>query len=415
MKKFLCVSLAALMLMGLCACGNAADTNQPAVTEPKFEALATDADIALLDGLYKDRKAYFGDMHNHSESMGRSDGHIKLEDWPSTVMEPKQMDFAVLVDHKQSEHMRLPEWDDTLFVGGSEAGTQIIDPALEQGNMHYNMIFTDPDKLDQYVKSHAEYNYRLDLDPEFKDRHPALEDGRTDWYCFSYPTFSPELFRERMAEIYDLGGFYVQVHPLFNNYIKSVDPLGYWYSDYSGFEIYTSTSHDYTPAHEAMIKAKATWVELLNLGKIVFATCGSDDHRDSSVDSLSTLYSTEKHANAYLERMRVGDFTAGPVGIRMAMGDVVTGGQTDFAGKRLVISVADWHPQAIKKDSKYRLDIYNDKGLVGSVDLNGTDPVYFAIDAEDCKYYRAEVWDVTNDYWFAVGNPIWNSKYLNQG
>ena len=411
MKKLLVISLSVLLLMiCICACG---ENEAAKPTEPKFEAAATDADIALLDTLYKGRKAYFGDMHNHSDSGGRSDGHIKLKDWPSEVLTPKLMDFAVIVDHKQSEHMRLPEWDETLFVGGSEAGTNISDPSLEQNNMHYNMIFTDPDKLDQYVKSHSEYNYRLDRDAEFADRHPALKTG-TDWYCFSYPSFAPDRFRERMAEIYELGGFYVQVHPLFNSYIKSVDPLGYWYADYSGFEVYTSTSHDYTPAHEAMIKAKATWVELLNLGKIVFATCGSDDHRDSSVDSLTTLYAAEKHSTAYLERMRVGDFTAGPVGIRMAMGDVITGGQTDFAGKRLVISVADWHSMARKEGSKYRLDIYNEKGLVGSIDLDGTEPAYFAIDAEDCKYYRAEVWDVTNDYWFAVGNPIWNSKYLNR-
>jgi len=79
-----------------------------------------------------------------------------------------------------------------------------------------------------------------------------------------------------------------------------------------------------------------------------------------------------------------------------------------------VISVADWHPQARKKDSQYRLDIYNEKGLIGSVDLNGTEPAYFALDAEDCRYYRAEVYDVTNDYWYAVGNPIWNTKYVGK-
>lgn len=413
MKRILTFTLAMLMLLGLCACSKEeAPAKKPA--EPKFEAAATDADIAVLDGLYAGRKAYFGDMHNHSDSYGRSDGHVKLADWPTEVMEPIQMDFAVLVDHKQSEHMRLPEWDDTLFVGGSEAGTTIEGPQYEQGNMHYNMIFTDPDKLDQYVKSHSEYNYRVDRESEFADRHPALKDGRTEWYCFSYPTFAPERFRERMAEIYALGGFYVQVHPLFNNYIKSEDPLGYWYADYSGFEVYTSGSKDYTPAHEAMIKAKATWVAMLDAGKIVFATSGSDDHRNSSAASLSALYSAEKHGDAYLQMMRKGDFTAGPVGIRMAMGDVCTGGQTDFEGKRLVISVADWHPQARQEESQYRLDIYNEKGLVGSIDLNGTDPVYFALDAEDCRYYRAEVWDVTNDYWFAVGNPIWNSKYVGK-
>jgi len=396
MKKIISLLLAMLTLLSLCACGK----EEP--QEPKFDATATEADIAALDALYKDRKVYFGDMHNHSDSGGRSDGHIKLADWPSTVMEPKQMDFAVIVDHKQSEHMRLPEWDDTKFIGGSEAGTEIVDPSIVQGNMHYNMIFSDPDKLDEYVKSNPEYNYRLDTEND------------TGWYCFSYPSFAPSRFMERMQQIYDLGGFYVQVHPLFNSYLKAEDPLAYWFGDYTGFEIYTATNHDYTPAHEAMIKAKATWLAMLDAGKIVFATCGSDDHRDSNVDILSAFYSPEKHADAFLKLMRVGDFTAGPVGIRMAMGDVCTGGQTDFEGKRLVISVADWHPQARKKDSQYRLDIYNEKGLIGSVDLNGTEPAYFALDAEDCRYYRAEVYDVTNDYWYAVGNPIWNTKYVGK-
>jgi len=153
---------------------------------------------------------------------------------------------------------------------------------------------------------------------------------------------------------------------------------------------------------------------MLNLGKIVFATCGSDDHRDSSAHSLATFYSSQQHADAFLELMRKGDFSAGPVGIRMAMGDVVTGGQTDFTGKRLVISVGDWHPQAINqphnKKSEFRLDIYNEKGLVTSIDLDGTETQYFAIDAENCQYYRAEVYDVTNGYWLSVGNPIWNTE-----
>ena len=95
MKRTLSLLLAALMLLSLCACAKEE-------AEPKFNATATDADIALLDGLYEGRNVYFGDMHNHSDSGGRSDGKIKLADWPGEVMEPKQMDFAVIVDHKQS-------------------------------------------------------------------------------------------------------------------------------------------------------------------------------------------------------------------------------------------------------------------------------------------------------------------------
>lgn len=400
MKKLLSLLLAVLMLITMCACGEKTPAANDA-TEPKINTTATDADIAQLEALYKDRIAYHGDMHNHSDSGGRSDGKTPLKLWPTVVLEPKEIDFAVIVDHKQTSHMRLPEWDVTKYVGGSEAATTILDDHLDQGGMHYNMIFNDWEALEELLRENEEYNLRDD------EENPGNN-------TFKYAKFSGDRFREIVAQIREKGGFFVQVHPLFSSYIKSNNPLDYWYGDYTGFEIYTSTSHDYFPDHEAMQKAYKTWVDMLNLGKIVYATCGSDDHRDSSAHSLSTFYASEQHADAFLELMRKGDFSAGPVGIRMAMGDVVTGGQTAFTGKRLVISVGDWHPQAINqphnKKSEFRLDIYNEKGLVTSIDLAGTETQYFAIDAENCQYYRAEVYDVTNGYWLSVGNPIWNTE-----
>ena len=89
---------------------------------------------------------------------------------------------------------------------------------------------------------------------------------------------------------------------------------------------------------------------------------------------------------------------------------MTTGGQTDFTGKRLVICVDEFHPQAIKEDHQYRLDVYNENGLVFSEEFDSAEAAYFAIEAEDCKYYRADVYDVTEGYIFAVGNPIWNEK-----
>ena len=180
--------------------------------------------------------------------------------------------------------------------------------------------------------------------------------------------------------------------------------------DYTGFEVYTGTSHSFTMAYERNMDAYNMWVKLLNLGKIVFATCGSDNHRYSDVNTLSVIYATERKADAWLEKIRAGNFTAGPVGIRMAIGDTCTGGQTDFAGKRLVIGVDDFHPQAVKADHQYRIDVYNENGLVFSQEFNNKEKAYFAIDTEECKYYRAVVYDVTEDYIYAVGNPIWNKK-----
>ena len=50
----------------------------------------------------------------------------------------------------------------------------------------------------------------------------------------------------------------------------------------------------------------------------------------------------------------------------------------------------------------------DENGLVFSQEFDGKEPFYAAIDAQDCKYYRANIYNVTKDYIFAVGNPIWN-------
>ena len=107
--------------------------------------------------------------------------------------------------------------------------------------------------------------------------------------------------------------------------------------------------------------------------------------------------------------VKKGDFTAGPVGIRMSIGDTCTGGETDFAGKRLVISVGDFHSLECMPGHAYRIDVYSDQGLIVSQEIPGTGTSYMALDADDtAKFYRAEVYDITSEYQVAIGNPIWN-------
>lgn len=400
MKKFLTISLSLLLLMDLCACGN---SNAAETTEPKLNTAAIDEDIARLEALYKDTVAYHGDLHNHSASGGRSDGNIELKLWESIFLPNIDADFAVIVDHKQTSHMRIPEWKPEYYVGGTEAATTILDDNLTQGSVvHYNMIFNDPDALEQLLEANPEYNLREDV-----EENPGYN-------TFKYAKFSSDRFRKIVAQIREKGGFFVHVHPLYDGYLRSDDPLDYWFGDYTGFEIMTGTKYSYNLSHKDNKEAYDMWVELLNLGKIVYATFGSDDHRTSDENSLSTLYATQKHSDAYLELLRAGNFTAGPVGVRMAVGDVCTGGQTEFAGKRLVVAVGDFHSIATQPRHEYRLDIYNENGLVVSQMLTGTQMQYFAIDAENCKYYRADVYDVTGDYIFAVGNPIWNTSLMEK-
>ena len=150
------------------------------------------------------------------------------------------------------------------------------------------------------------------------------------------------------------------------------------------------------------------WVEFLNAGKHLYAFAGSDSHKSADTQSASTVYAEERMNTSYLSHIVKGDFTAGPVGIRMCVGDTVMGGHTAFTGKRLIVSVDDFQSQQYHKDHQYRIDVYNEKGLVFSQEFDSTKTAYFAIDAEDCKYYRADVYDVTDDYIVAIGNPIWN-------
>ena len=362
-----------------------------------WDAETLDADVAGLDSLYAGKTAYYGEMHDHSNSGGRSDGKELLSIWPTEIMPEVGMDFAVIVDHKQSEHMRLPEWDNQKFVGGTEAGVVLTDEHLIQRAMHYNLIMGDPDKQDALIQFFPAYKFRPDPD------HPGIN-------TFSYGQRTIEALREIAAKTREMGGFFVHAHPLFPSFMRTEEKTDYWMGDYTGFEIYTSSYRDFLPSLEYCKAAYDIWVDLLNMGKKFYATCGSDSHRRSNSRSLATFYAKSTDSKVLLELMRSGNFTAGPIGIRMAVGDTCMGGETDFAGKRLVVSAGDFHTKVYEADHSYRLNVYNEKGLVLSRELTGTDTVYCAIETENCMYYRAEVYDVTGDYAVSVGNPVWNIK-----
>lgn len=382
MKRFVSGVLVMLMIVSLCACQKApAEETQPAEI-----GVATEEDIALLDSLYEGRRAYYGDYHDHANTGGTSDGKVNLAMWKIN-MAAKQIDFATIVDHKQLLHMTLPDWDNSMFIGGSEAGTRIEDVGNQ--SMHYNMIFADPAKFEAFlIENNDLYKY--------KDDH------------FSYPLFNQEQMRNIAQAVMDKGGFFTHVHPKGDSYIQSDDPLDYWYGDGTGLEVLTGYYGNMSDRRCQAIYE--VWVQLLNMGKRIYATAGSDSHNLSSTVSLTTIYSEKKDAACYVDRFREGDFTAGPVGIKMCVGDTVMGGTCDFTGKRLVVCVDDFHPQEFYPSSTYRIDIFNENGLVHSQEFQGGDPVYVALDAQDCAYYRAEVYNTNVKYQVAIGNPIWNAK-----
>lgn len=355
---------------------------------------ATRADIARLKGLYRGCIPLHGELHDHSASgdpekdpWKTADGKVPIAVWPHNLKN-LQLDFAALVDHRQSRHMRNEVWNNTIFIGGTETGHRRYINDIKYA-MHYNILMWDVDMFEGFLSEFPEFHY---------------ENG----YFKLKPPFEEAPFRVMCQRVMDLGAMLVHVHPAHEGYLDSADPEDYLLAEGAGLEVLCGYYGNM--GHPGNRKAYDIWVKLLNIGHRVIATSGSDSHRLSKTHSMATLYSPERDAKAYVKLVRGGNLTAGPVGIRMCIGDTCTGGYADFNGQRLVIAVDDFHPLEQHKSHTYRLDVYNENGLVCQQEFSCAKPFYFATNTEDCMYYRADIYDVTDDYIFAVGNPIWNKK-----
>jgi hypothetical protein len=298
------------------------------------------------------------------------------------------------VDHKQVRHMVLPEWDNTMFIGGTEAATKVKGLQTEQNSFHYNMIFTDPNALMELLLEFEEFQFSgTALEGEFP----------------SYPHFTRAELEVLVQAIRDKGGMFVHVHPKHEGYLTSNDPLDYWYGDWTGIEVINTYKSDRNGPNTQ--KNYQLWVDLLALGKKVWATSGNDGHGMPTDAALSTVYAEERLGSSYFSHIRVGDFTCGPVGVRMAVGTTPMGYECDFTGQRLVFSVGDFHKSVKNEYDTYRVDLITDQGVVFSQEISCAETTYFAVDAdENAKFYRVEVFNVTDNSRIAIGNPIWNTK-----
>ena len=338
-----------------------------------------------LEQLYRGCKVYHGELHDHASTGGTSDGKCSLMHW-SDALSKLKMDFAAILDHRQVRHMYLPEWEDGLFIGGTEPGTSITDSKAEVKRMHYNMIFSGPKELERLLDEFPEYEFS------------GGQEGH-----FTYPSFTTSRFRELIDAVKDHGGFFVHPHP--KQLMESDDPCDYWFRDETGIEVfYNSMDSEHTRANYKL------WVDLLAKGKRVWACAGGDKHSEAVDTALTTIYAEGYSNDSYLSHLRVGDFTCGSVGIRMCIGDTKTGGRCSFGGNKLVVCISDFHNSVVDLTHKYRVDIINNNGTVLSETIPCNEASYFAIDIEDCDFYRAEVFDATRDLCIAVGNPIWNVK-----
>jgi len=407
--------------------------NATGITTTDFTAESTDTD--LLESLYpsETQSLYQGEMHAHAMTYGRGqdseilgvtipedgdDGETDLSTW-LTQMNNLSLDFAASYDHNQTDHMKHSLWDVKKFLYGTEAGTTISSSDItgtgesSAGKLHYNMIFPTQAGLETII-TNSDFGYNA----------KATNQGG---YTFSYPNFTRQSFISLMEAVDLAGGFFVHAHPTTSSFSNAYDD--YYFKDYIGFEVIYKDqevgseteylNNDYTESNYKV------WNYLLKQGRRLYACAGSDTHGDLNTRALTSIYSATEATNAdkgtLVAQMRDGNFTAGPVGIQTCIGNTAMGGSTTFtAGQNFVVNVGKFH-KTVDYTHTYRLDVVTDQGIVYSQRLSVdsttglpvNDALAIPVDT-NCNYYRVEIYDMTSDNVFAIGQPIWNGELTSQ-
>ena len=348
------------------------------------------ADFSALDAYYEGCKAYYGDLHVHSNSGGTSDGRTLLSDWVPE-MDKVGLDFAIIVDHKQMRGYFLPEWDEERMVMGTEPGGGITDPLGAQcviSGFHYNMIF--PHK---YGLAMVLANF-----PEFEFHGDELTGS------FKYPRFTRERLFQLNDYIRSIGGMLVHAHPRL--VMGSDEPLDYYFGEHSYIEVIVGSA-----SSNASFKSYDTWCEIIAKGKHMFVSAGSDTHKAVSALCPSTFYTKRRFHTDYVDRMYAGDYAVGGVGIRMMIDGNPLGSEIEYKdGMTLTLRIDDFFHNVLKDDTAYSLEIITDQGVAYSSMFNGKQPQAISLEVQKRKFYRVVVKNVTAGVRIAISNPIWLDK-----
>ena len=394
--------------------------------KPEIPAAAEEDKTALLT-TYAGKTLRYGEMHNHTNtgpyrddgtgylpSTG-ADGQRSLEEW-IVEMDRLKMDFAFIVDHCMSIHMYAEKFLPEYFIGGTEPGAYIVDSKARNNYLDYNMLFAYPEQLESIFFKWEEKYTPIKWN---KENYPTATEPSEDGWRVVCRSFTTAQFTQHAKDVYDAGGLFVVVHPKYAGYIDSDNPLDYYFGDKTGLEITTGCGGNMgVKENEA---AYQLWVDLLHLGKKVWATAGSDSHRLPDYSGLTAMYTTNDHKDDYMATVRTGNMAPGWVGIRMNINGTAMGGETDFTGQRLQFSVGDIYNPGVKdtygrvelpyqEGHTYCAQVYDDSGLLMESQIDPLDMNYFAIDCDaTAEFYRIVVWDLTTGCRIGVSNPIWNT------
>ena len=378
--------------------------------------------LTNLTTLYANRNLKQGDIHAHANNGGASDGTVSLSDWKTKMIE-LDMDFAASLDHRETDHIRLNDWDKDKFIYGTELGAGIHDSATKVNGqdlgIHYNMMFS---KEEDFVNLLTKTEFSDDFDYSATARSYAPYNGGHIKEAGFDTTAELKRF---IQAVQAYNGFYVLAHPMNSPSYITADNWTTYLKPYAVDGMGIEVMYDALTGSQCK-KGYELWKAMLNDGYKVYATAGTDTHKNLETqhpsgpwEALTSIYATKENgenywSEAYLRYLINGNFTAGSVGIQMCVGDTQMGGTGSFLGKYLEVGVGALHKSVYNPDHKYRVEIWSNEGLVYTQEFDATTDesqmTYLRMKADaDSQYYRVEIFDSTTNLRIALGNPIWNS------
>ena len=378
--------------------------------------------LTNLKTLYSSRNLKQGDIHAHANNGGASDGTVSLADWKNQMVE-LDMDFAASLDHRETDHIRLADWDKDKFIYGTELGAGIHDSATKVNGqdlgIHYNMMFS---KEEDFVNLLTKTEFSDDFDYSATAiSYAPYNGGHIKEAGFDT---TAELKRFIQA-VQAYNGFYVLAHPMNSPSYITADNWKTYLKPYAVDGMGIEVMYDALTGTQCK-KGYELWKAMLNDGYKVYATAGTDTHKALETqhpsgpwEALTSIYAAKENgenywSEAYLRYLINGNFTAGSVGIQMCVGSTQMGGTGTFSGEYLEVGVGALHKSVYNAEHKYRVEIWSNEGLVYSQQFDATTDesqmTYLRMKADaDSKYYRVEIYDTTTNLRIALGNPIWNS------
>jgi hypothetical protein len=76
----------------------------------------------------------------------------------------------------------------------------------------------------------------------------------------------------------------------------------------------------------------------------------------------------------------------------------------------LSLCLDDFYKNWFTENTAYELRIFSDEGLAYSSIYNGKMPQKISLKVEKRRFYRVEIFDVTNGWYIGLSNPIWLDK-----